>query len=273
VTDWDGWIGRRFVATARLDPWLANHLAATLDRPPDLADGDLLPPAWHWIYFHDLVRGSDLGREGHPRVGIVMPPIHLGRRMWAGGSLRFEVPMLLGTTVERVSTIRDIVPKEGRSGSLVFVTIEHEIRTGAVRNLLEEQTIVYRDLAIGGSSAGQKAPADAEFSTENVLDAATLFRYSALTFNAHRIHYDADYARDVEGYPAVVVHGPLLATLLLDLCVRHDRPLGTFRYRAASPVFLPHRFTTNGSADGDRTTLWVADHEGRLAMDAEAGPA
>jgi 3-methylfumaryl-CoA hydratase len=273
VNDWEDYIGRRSVMTAWLDPGQANHLAVTLDRDPSFAEGDLLPPAWHWIYFHDLVRASDLGREGHPRVGIVMPPIHLPRRMWAAGTLAFEAPLVLGSTVERVSTIRSITPKEGRSGPLVFVDVEHEIRTGATRNLLEEQTIVYRDLAgAAGAVDGKPAPADAEVSTEHRLDNATLFRYSALTFNAHRIHYDADYARDVEGYPNVIVHGPLLATLLLDLCVRHDRPLGRFTYRAVSPIFLPQPFTTNGMADGARTRLWATDHEGVLAMKAEAAP-
>ena len=130
---------------------------------------------------------------------------------------------------------------------------------------------MYRERAPPGRVT-RPAPTNAEFSAEHHLDNATLFRYSALTFNAHRIHYDADYARDVEGYPNVIVHGPLLATLLLDLCLRHDRPLGRFTYRARSPLFLPHPFTTNGVADGARTRLWAADHDGGLAMEAEAEP-
>ena len=272
MNDWDGWVGRRSVAKDWLDPGQANHLAVTLDREPSFAEGDRLPPGWHWIYFHDLVRASDLGAEGHPRVGIVMPPIHLPRRMWAAGTLAFEAPMVLGSRVERVSTIRAITPKEGRSGPLVFVDVEHEIRTGATRNLLETRTIVYRESGAAGAADTRPAPMDAEFSTVHYLDNVALFRYSAVTFNAHRIHYDADYARDVEGYPNVIVHGPLLATLLLDLCVRHGRELGRFSYRATRPLFLPDPFTTNGVADGDRTRLWAADHEGRLAMEAEAEP-
>jgi 3-methylfumaryl-CoA hydratase len=286
--EWRDWIGRRFTSTARLDPWLANHLAVTLDREPDLADGDELPPAWHWIFFHDLVRTSELGREGHPKPGIVMPPVGLPRRMWAGGTLEVQEPLVLGSTVERVSTIRDIVAKQGRSGPLVFVTVEHEIRTGATRNLREEQRIVYRDAsdATDRSEPPQtdgadrtvddgdfSAEPDADFSAQHDLDPATLFRYSALTFNAHRIHYDADYCRDVEGYPAVVVHGPLIATLLLDLCVRNQRSVGRFTYRAEAPLFLPGGFTAHGATTGDATRLWATDRHGRIAMEAEARPA
>ena len=162
-----------------LDPWLANHLAVTLDREPDLADGDELPPAWHWIFFHDLVRTSQLGAEGHPEVGIVMPPVRLPRRMWAGGTLEFEAPLVLGSTVERVSTIRDIVAKQGRSGPLVFVTIEHEIRTGRRPKLLEEQTIVYRDATDESdrppTDSADRTPDGADFSAEHILDAGLSF--------------------------------------------------------------------------------------------------
>jgi 3-methylfumaryl-CoA hydratase len=283
--EWRDWIGRRFTSTTRLDPWLANHLAVTLDREPDLVDGDELPLAWHWIFFHDLVRTSELGREGHPKPGIVMPPVGLPGRMWAGGTLEFQQPLVLGSTVERVSTIRDIVAKQGHSGPLVFVTVEHEIGTGSSRNVREEQTIVYRD-ATDGPERRQTEPADRpdddvdvlakldpDFSAQHDLDAATLFRYSALTFNAHRIHYDADYCRDVEGYPGVVVHGPLIATRLLDLCVRNQRSVGRFTYRAEAPLFLPGRFTAHGATTGDATRLWAADRHGRTAMEAEARPA
>jgi 3-methylfumaryl-CoA hydratase len=274
MNDLDAWIGRTTTARAWLDPRHANHLAVTLDREPDLAEGDPLPPAWHWIFFHDLIRASDLGQDGHPKLGIVMPPVGLPRRLWAGGTLRFESPLLLGSTVERVSSIRSITTREGRSGSLCFVTLDHEIRTGGVRNLVEEQDIVYRELPRGPETRhADPAPSDADFTTRHVPDSTTLFRYSAVTFNSHRIHYDPDYCRDVEGYPNLVVHGPLIATLLLDLAVRHERPLGRVTYRARSPLFLPHPFSTNGATDGVRTRLWVADHEGRLTMDAEAGPA
>ncbi len=282
MSEWDGWIGRESVATASLDPWFANHLAVTLDRDPDLTVGDPLPPAWHWIYFHDLVRASDLGPEGHPKLGMVMPPIPLPRRMWAGGSLRFGAPLVLGSTVERVSTIRDIVAKEGRRGPLVFVEVEHQIRTGTTRNLVEAQSIVYRDFGESpgpaetlpeGTAAAGTAPMEAEFSADHALDSRTLFRYSALTFNAHRIHYDADYCRDIEGYPGLVVHGPLIATLLLDLCVRSGRPLGRFTYRATSPLFAPAPFTTNGARSGAGTRLWAAEQNGRVVMEANASPA
>jgi 3-methylfumaryl-CoA hydratase len=271
--DWEGCIGRRTTLSAYLAPGPANQLAVTLDREPDLAPGDALPPGWHWPYLQDLVRASDLGDEGHPRLGIVMPPVPLPRRMWAAGSLRFEAPLVIGTTVERATTIRSIVPKDGRSGRLCFVTVEHELRSGGELRVLEEQTIVYRDAPRPGEQPpAPPAPTDARFSAAWRLDEVALFRYSAATFNAHRIHYDADYCRDVEGYPGLVVHGPLIATLLLDLAVREERPLGRFTYRARHPLFLPHGFTVNGRADGDTTSLWAADHRGGLAMEAEAAP-
>ena len=202
-----------------------------------------------------------------------MPPIHLPRRMWAGGTLRFESPMVLGSTVERISTTGAITPKAGRSGALVFVEVEHEIRTGATRNLLEEQTIVYRDPA-GAAGAGDSrpAPTDAEFSTPHHLDNATLFRYSALTFNAHRIHYDADYARDVEGYPNVIVHGPFLATLLVDLCLRHDRPLGQFDEPCPKPAVLGEP-VHHERRRGRRTYAPVGDRPRRRAGDEGRGGA
>ena len=281
MSEWDRWIRRESVATASLDPWSANHLAVTLDRDPDLADGDPLPPAWHWIYFHDLVRASDLGPEGHPKVGIVMPPIPSLGGCGPVASLRFEAPLVLGSRVERVSTIRDIVAKEGRSGPLVFVEVEPRSEPGPLA------TSSRRSRSSTGTSGSRRdrrrlpeetaaagtAPMEAEFSADHALDSRTLFRYSALTFNAHRIHYDADYCRDIEGYPGIVVHGPLIATLLLDLCVRNSRPLGRFTYRATSPLFAPAAFTTNGATSGAGTRLWAADQNGQIAMEAEASPA
>jgi 3-methylfumaryl-CoA hydratase len=271
VTDWQEWIGRTTSASARFDPEPANLMSVTLDREPTFAEGDLLPPGWHWIYFHEMIRSSELGADGHPRLGLTMPPIELSHRMWAGGHLAFHAPIVLGTTVTRTSTIQSITPKAGRSGELFFVKLEHELRSGAALCLREEQTIVYRDRPSSAPpSTGPRAPNDTSASAEWKPESTMLFRYSALTFNSHRIHYDADFCRDVEGYPGPVVHGPLIATLLLDLAVREHRPLGQFTCRALHPLFLSHRFTANARSDGDVTHLWVADHEGRLAMEAEA---
>jgi 3-methylfumaryl-CoA hydratase len=245
-------------------------MAVTLDRDPGFRVGDQLPPAWHWLYFHDLVKASELSSEGHPRLGIVMPPVPLPRRMWAGGSFLFKEPLVLGDTVDRVSVIRSIVPKKGRSGPLFFVTVEHVLRTGVVENLVEKQTIVYRPMSTEeGLRASPPAPTGADVSRQYKFNSTVLFRYSALTFNGHRIHYDADYCRAEEGYPNVVIHGPLIATLLLDLYYRQGRRFLRFAYRARNPLMLPHEFTVNGKAEGRSVTLWAANHLGGLAMEAD----
>jgi 3-methylfumaryl-CoA hydratase len=270
MSDWQQWIGKSSTSVAQLHAEQANHMAVILDRDPSFQAGDALPPAWHWLYFHELVKASDLGPDGHPKLGLIMPPVPLPRRMWAGGSLAFFAPLRLGNTVEKVSVIRSIAPKQGRSGRLYFVGVEHTFRIQGAVHLVEEQTIVYRELDLDGATgAAPAAPSDAEYSQEYTLDSTALFRYSALTFNGHRIHYDVDYCRAVEGYPDLVIHGPLIATLLLDLYVRRGQPLRRFRYRAKSPLFLPHPFTVNGKADGRSTTLWASNHAGGLAMEAE----
>jgi 3-methylfumaryl-CoA hydratase len=278
------WVGRRSTATAWLDPAQADRMNATLDREPGFRPGDELPPAWHWLYFGETVRAGELGVEGHPRLGLRLPPVGLPRRMWAGGTLTFRRPLLLATTVEQVSTIRAVTPKQGRSGPLVFVTVEHALRElGPEGNdgdsgdaaLVEEQTIVYRAPDAAPAAPAEPPPDQAEpaaFSRSWALNNVALFRYSALTFNGHRIHYDADYCRDVEGYPGPVVHGPLLATLLLDLAAEHRRPLGRFSYTARSPLFLPEPFTVNGRPDGEATRLWVTGPGGRTAMQARVQP-
>ncbi|MCU1387274.1 MAG: MaoC like protein [Ilumatobacteraceae bacterium] len=268
---WEGWIGTSHTTSATLDPAPANRMAVTIDREPRFAVGDELPPAWHWLYFHDVVRASRLGADGHPALGETMPPVPLPRRMWAGGDLMFTAPMRLGATAARTSTFRDITEKQGRTGPLYFVTVEHDIHVDGTLALAETQTIVYREMPTGPARvSGPPAPEDAQFVETWQFDSTALFRYSALTFNGHRIHYDADYARSVEGYPNVVIHGPLLATLLIDLAVRRLGPLRSFRYRAESPLFLPDAFTINAGPEGDTTTLWAASADGRLAMSAEA---
>jgi 3-methylfumaryl-CoA hydratase len=190
--------------------------------------------------------------------------------MWAGGSFEFHSPLRLGDTVEKTSVIRSITPKEGRSGPLYFIGVEHTLSTQGVVNLVEQQTIVYRELAPDTApSPAQAAPTDADYAQRYTLDSTALFRYSALTFNGHRIHYDIDYCREVEGYPHLVIHGPLIATLLLDLYIRQGQPLRRFRYRAKSPLFLPHTFSVSGKAEGQSARLWASNHAGGLAMEAE----
>ncbi len=170
MADWGSWIGRTSASAAWLDPAQANRMAATLDRAPEFRAGDPLPPAWHWLYFHDIVPASQLGPDGHPALGLVLPPVPLPRRMWAGGSFAFHAPLRLGDTAERATTIRSIAPKTGRSGPLFFVTVEHALHCGGTLCLLEEQVLVYRELAPAVAEA-QPAPAEADYTERYQLEA------------------------------------------------------------------------------------------------------
>lgn len=272
MNEFEQWLDRRTTTTVHLEANQANRMAVTLDREPTFQGGDAVPPLWHWLYFHDLAKAADLGQDGHPKLGLFLPPVPLPRRMWAGGSFVFHTPLCLGDTVTRTSVIRSITPKAGRSGALYFVTVEHTVTTGAVVNLVEEQNIVYRELPTAAQAGqAQPAPTAADYSQAYTVNSTTLFRYSALTFNGHRIHYDVDYCRHVEGYPNLVIHGPLIATLLLDLYCQQAQPLHWFRYRARSPLFLPDSFTVNGKPDGADTRLWASNHDGILVMEGEVG--
>jgi 3-methylfumaryl-CoA hydratase len=266
------WLGRSNDSEAYINREQANLMAAMLNQDPEFQMGDELPPAWHWLYFHDIVKTTDLGPDGHPKPGIVMPPLPLTSRMWAGGSFIFYFPLRLGETVQKSTVIRAITPKTGRSGPLYFVKLEHTFKTKKEVNLIEEQTIVYRELA-SDAVLNKLTPAsmDADYSQIYTLNNTDLFRYSALTYNGHRIHYDVDYCREIEGYPNLVVHGPLIVTLLLDLCMKHGRPLQRFSYRAVSTLFLPYPFAVNLKMESDLSAkLWASNHEGALAVEADA---
>jgi len=269
MEEWESWIGRTTSAEATLDPAQANRMAVTLDRQPGFAEGDALPAAWHWLFFHELVPASQLGGDGHPALGVTMPPVPLPRRMWAGGRLEFVEPLKLGSRATRTATISSIVPKEGRSGKLMFVTVDSEVSSGGRVAVREHQDFVYRELVSSGTAQPPSAPEGAQFSRSWQVDSTTLFRYSALTFNGHRIHYDAPYAREVEGYDNLVIHGPLIATLLLDVAAENRHDVEAFSYRAKSPLLLPTEFSVNGRVDGGEGSLWAATPEGRLAMEAE----
>lgn len=272
MSAWESWVGRESSVVSWLDPFQANRMAVTLDREPDFAEGDPLPLAWQWLYFHDLVRSSHLGDEGHPELGITMPPVPLPRRMWAAGRLESLEDLPLGAEARRTSTIRSVTPKSGSTGPLFFVNVQHAYAVSGRVRLQEEQTIVYREMKRDASLPEPvAAPPDPHTSDTWCLDNTALFRYSALTFNGHRIHYDADYSRQVEGYPDLVIHGPLIATLLADLAGRGGRSTREFTYRARSPLFLPHHFTVNARTErDDQTRLWAANHQGGLAMEAYA---
>jgi 3-methylfumaryl-CoA hydratase len=219
---------------------------------------------------------SSLGRDGHPALGGFLPPLGPARRMWAGSRVRFHLPLRIGEPIGRRSTIADIRLKTGRSGQLAFVTVRHEISGGKGLAITDEHDIVYRE-DTGAPAAGrpaEPAPDDPAFSEPELADPVLLFRYSALTFNGHRIHYDRQYATEVEGYRGLVVHGPLLATLMVDLAVRSwpDRAIATFEFRGRRPVIEGEPFTVNGRpGDGATIDLWIADAKGALAMTGAAG--
>lgn len=251
-------------------------LSATLDRDDPAIDlGTEVPPCWHWLYFLPLHRQSELGHDGHPRRGGFLPPVPLPRRMWAGSRFEFLAPIRAGQAISRNSHISDVRVKEGRTGPLVFVHVHHDILAEGQLAIHEEHDIVYRDMPQPDEpvSAGVLAPQEASWTREIRPDDVLLFRYSALTFNGHRIHYDRRYVTEVEGYPGLIVHGPLIATLLLDL-LRRELPTAQvrrFAFKAMKPIFDIAPFHVCGRLENDRTVkLWAVTPEGHLAMQATA---
>ncbi len=251
--DWSEWLGRSETVTDTASVTAATGLAAILDRPtpgagPDAGEPTTLFPLGHWLQFTPTAAMSELGPDGHPRLGGFMPPLPLPRRMWAGSSLEFHSPIGVGQELEKTTTIAQITPKNGSSGALCFVELVHEIRAAGTLAVTERQTIVYREAVAVDPQAPSpardprpdvEAPAGWDWSRSARPTTAQLFRYSAVTFNSHRIHYDLPYATEVEGYPRLVVHGPLTATLLLDafLAERPGAQLRGFEFSARSPLF------------------------------------
>jgi 3-methylfumaryl-CoA hydratase len=273
------WIGRSETVHDAVNPTPVIALTATLDHPAGVvAAGTELPPLWHWLYFLPMHRQSEIGADGHAKRGGFLPPVPLPRRMWAGSQFEFRSPIRVGDRVARTSTIDDVTTKEGRTGKLVFVKVRHEVRCNEAAEpaLVEFHDIVYRE-AQGPNDVApppQAAPAEAAWRRRVVPDDVLLFRYSALTFNGHRIHYDRQYVTQVEGYPGLIVHGPLIATLLMDLLRRQlpDAEVASFRFKAVRPTFDLNAFHVSGQpqADGKTIRLWASDHEGWLTMDATA---
>ena len=271
------WLGRTESRSDTITATPIAALSATLDRDDALPNnGDTLPLLWHWLYFLPLHRQSELGADGHAARGGFLPPVPLPRRMWAGGRLQFHHPLRAGDAITRESRIVDITHKEGRSGSLVFVLMRHEVSNDDGVALTEEHDIVYRDNPRSDDPLPkpQAAPADHLWICEIMPDDVLLFRYSALTFNGHRIHYDRRCVTEVEGYPGLVVHGPLIATLLMDLLRRNlpDATVKQFSFRAIKPLFDSAPFAVCGKLDADGKTviLWAKDAHGWLTMEATA---
>ena len=278
----EAWIGRTRTSVATIDARQAELMNATMQGRVskaalcNVAIGSPVPEGWHWAWFQEAFPAAELGRDGHPARGSFMPPIHLPRRMWAGSRLRFHKPLAIGMTASRKTTITSITPKSGRSGDLVFLTLLHETSAEDMLLVSEEQDLVYRADPSPDSSPPppQLPPSQGPLTLTRQVhpDPVWMFRYSALTFNGHRIHYDADYARRVEGYRDIVFHAPLTATLLMDIARERlgtDRLAG-FSFRAVSPLFNGEPFAIRAEATGDGAIAWAETPGGYLAMTAEA---
>ena len=271
----EDWIGRTETTNDIATAWPVAALAATFDRnDPQPREGDAIPPGWHWLYFLEAKPESELGPDGHPKRGGFLPPVPLPRRMWAGGRIEFRQPLHVGETLRRDSEIVSVEAKHGKSGSLVFVTVRHEIYASNALATVEEHDIVYREAATPGAppAAAKPAPAAAQWRRDIAPGPTMLFRFSALTFNGHRIHYDLDYVRQEEGYPGLIVHGPMQTLLMLDLCRRNGADVKKLDYRALHPVFHTERLTVSGnpSEDGSKVDLWTANGAGNYAMTGTA---
>ena len=277
MLDAAAWIGRSETVQDTIGAVPCAALAAALDRQAPPRPGETLPPLWHWLYFLPLALQADLGADGHARGLSLIPDLGLPRRMLAGGEIVFRTALRVGQAVRRRSSLLDIRQKDGRSGPLTFVRIMHDITADdGEPAITEHQHIVYRAAPSGGAPSTEPAlpPCDPAWEHRRLADETLLFRYSALTFNSHRIHYDRPYAVQAECYPGLVVHGPLIATLLLESlhAVQPQARLRSFRFQAIRPTFDNQPFFTCGapSRDAETIRLWSRDHAGALTMDATA---
>ena len=266
------WTGNQEVQSDQISLEKVRLISATFDLNSTINTGQELPPLWHWCFFNPKVSVSQLGNDGHPIKGDFLPPIPFPRRMWAGGQLEFNQLLKVGEIVNRVSTIEDVSYKSGSSGKLVFVKVRHEITGDQGGHIIEHQDLVYREAP--SKSDGAKVPEIkayhkvAQWKQKFMPDSVLLFRYSALTFNSHRIHYDREYSILAENYPGLVVHGPLTATLLSNfyLSQNTDRPIKKLSFRATRPLFDRAEFTLNGRELDNQFELWALTPEGEKAM-------
>lgn len=268
------WIGNSRSDEDVISVRQASLMAATVDYAPGkIREGEPLPPLWHWIYFLEGLPTDALGRDGHPARGGFLPPVPLSNRMWAGGRVSFPRPVPIGATMRKVSRILSVEHKQGRAGDLVFVTVLHELlsRSGEV-HVREEHDIVYKAATPYVPAPPPACPEPAgRWMLTCIPTSTTLFRYSALTFNGHRIHYDSDYCRGVEGYPNLVIHGPLNATLLANFAEQvSGARVREFHYRGLSPAILGDTMTLHADLHGTSVVLRVELAGGAVCMRAEA---
>lgn len=270
----EDWVGNQISREEIIHQQSLDGFAALMDEEEPASN--IVPPGGHWMYFLPTDRQSRIGPDGHGIKGDFLPPVDLPRRMWAGGRLAFHAPLRAGERARKTSTVKSVSQKKGQTGALVFVTVEHQVTTDARLCLTEEHDIVFREAAgktSGSSKSPQAAPDGGEWDVTVTPDPVLLFRYSALTFNGHRIHYDREYCKNAEGYPGLIVHGPLLGTLLMRLAVNKmgGRELRNFSFRNFNPIFDTAPFTLSGKAESnDHCTVWVRGPAGELAVKATA---
>lgn len=261
--DLSAWIGRTETSQDRITHNLVKRIAATLSEPAP-GPGDALPLLWHWAFFQDTVDAAGLGSDGHPARGGFLPPADDRNRMWAGSRLKFLSPLRVDAEVSRRSTILNVQDKHGRTGSLLFVTVKHEYVQEGREVLVEEQDIVYREPS-PSKLAGTEAAPEGAWKEAVIPDATLLFRYSAVTFNGHRIHYDWPYVTEAEGYPGLVVHGPLIATLSLR-AFQQANPAAivrSFNFRSLRPLISPEAFEVGGRlTDAGKAQIWATAEAG-----------
>jgi 3-methylfumaryl-CoA hydratase len=273
--DWSAWVGGQEIAQDRADIGAATRWRAMLDS--EGAIGALVPQSFHWGLCLPDAPSAQLGPDGHPHRGGFLPPVDLPRRMWASSAVTFLAPIPVGSAVTRTSTIANVTQKSGGSGQLIFVEIDHSLTVEGQEVVQDHQTIVYREAASAPMPSSAPAKADLDLSAWPWQRSLTpteplLFRFSALTFNSHRIHYDLLYAREQEFYPGLVVQGPLTASLMIDLCSRHlgDQPLASFSFRGLSPAFCGEALHLVGRQEGRDVTLRALGADGRGVMSATA---
>jgi len=277
LIDPSSWVGRSTTTDDQITAFPLNALAGLLDRErcPAVA-GTPIPPLWHWVYFLPTYRADELRKDGHLRGGELMPPIPLPRRVWAGSKFTWnaENPLRVGDKATRVSRVDSITPKEGKSGQLVFVKVVHEFRNAAGNCLINEHLTAFRGPPRHEASPPPVPRADtaSTWHRELIPDPVLLFRYSALTFNAHRIHYDWPYTTREEGYPNLLVQGPLMATLLAELINTYmpEATLQSLDFKVMHPSFVERTMHLRGQPHGNNIRLWASDDDGRLTMTAAA---
>lgn len=274
---WNAWIGKSLGAQDIVAGPAVARFAAMLDSAQPA--GASAPQGFHWCLCLPDTPTAEIDVDGHPRRGTFLPPIELPRRMWVGSDVSFVAPLPIGANVERVSTVASVAEKDGSSGRLAFVEIDHVTSADGIVAVRERQTIVYREAAASAQAAviaaGAPAPPDLSgwtWQRRVLANEVLLFRYSALTFNSHRIHYDLPYATAIEGYPGLVVQGPLTASLLLDLCARELGPdaLASFAFRARTPAFAGEAVHLVGRRDGSEIALAALGGDGRTIISATA---